>query len=160
MLTIIKIVLIPLLLGMVFRRLLGTRIETARVIAPGVAAIAIIIICSYAVAANEARIGALLASDQGITVVGLVIGLNALGYIAGWWLARLYRFDLRHRMTLSIEIGMQNAGLGVALALEHFAPETALPGALFAFWCVLTAAGASAWLRRSRNTQMPETMMQ
>lgn len=41
---------------------------------------------------------------------------------------------------------MQNAGLGVALALAHFSPATALPGALFAFWCILTAAGASSWL--------------
>jgi BASS family bile acid:Na+ symporter len=43
---------------------------------------------------------------------------------------------------------MQNAGLGVALALRHFSPETALPGALFAVWCILTAAGASSWMRR------------
>jgi len=159
MFTIIKIVLIPLLLGMVFRRLLGQRIETAKVVAPGVAAIAIIIICSFAVAANEARIASLLASEQGVTVISLVIVLNALGYLAGWWLARLYRFDLRHRLTLAIEIGMQNAGLGVALALEHFKPETALPGALFAFWCVLTAAGASAWLRRKGVQQAPQMML-
>jgi BASS family bile acid:Na+ symporter len=66
-------------------------------------------------------------------------------------LARLYGFDATHRLTLSIEIGMQNAGLGVALALKHFSPETALPGALFAFWCILTAAGASSWLRRRQS---------
>jgi BASS family bile acid:Na+ symporter len=76
--------------------------------------------------------------------------LNALGYGAGWMLARLYRFDHRHQVALAIEIGMQNAGLGVVLALEHFkaTPETALPGALFAVWCILTAAGATSWLRR------------
>ena len=48
-----------------------------------------------------------------------------------------------------IELGMQNAGMGVALALKHFPAESALPGALFAVWCILTAAIASAWLRRS-----------
>ena len=47
-----------------------------------------------------------------------------------------------------IELGMQNAGMGVALALQHFPPESALPGALFAVWCILTAAIASGWLRR------------
>ena len=62
-------------------------------------------------------------------------------------LANLFGFDAMHRLTLAIEIGMQNAGLGVALALKHFEPETALPGALFAVWCILTAAGASSWLR-------------
>ena len=71
---------------------------------------------------------------------------------AHWYLAKAYRFDRIHQLTLAIEIGMQNAGLGVALALKHFAdtPETALPGALFAVWCILTAAGASAFLRRNR----------
>ena len=43
---------------------------------------------------------------------------------------------------------MQNAGLGVALALKHFQPETALPGALFAVWCIITAAGMTRWLHR------------
>lgn len=154
MLTIIKIVLAPLLIGMVFRKLLGSRLALAKDIAPAVAAIAIIIICSYAVAKNEARIGQLLAANEGLVVVVMVILLNGLGYLAGWFLAGFYRFDQRHRLTLMIEIGMQNAGLGVVLALEHFSPETALPGALFAFWCVLTAAGASSWLRRRHDRRL------
>ena len=83
---------------------------------------------SYAVTANQPRIAT-----------------------AGWHLAKLYRFARRHQLTLAIEIGMQNAGLGVALALEHFSPQTALPGALFTPWCVLTAAGASAYLRRQKS---------
>lgn len=141
--TILLTVLIPLLLGMAVRRLLGTYLAQARQIAPAVAAIAIIIICSFAVAKNQARI----AEVAGV-VIALVILVNALGYVAGWLLARWYGFDARHRLTLAIEIGMQNAGLGVALALAHFSPITALPGALFAVWCILTAAGASAWLRR------------
>lgn len=100
-------------------------------------------ICSYAVAANQPRI-----ATVGLQVFGYVVLVNALGYVAGWYLAKLYRFDYPHQLALTIEIGMQNAGLGVALALAHFTPETALPGALFAAWCVLTAAGASAFLRR------------
>ena len=39
--------------------------------------------------------------------------------------------------------------------MKHFAPETALPGALFAFWCILTAAGASSWLRRRDTEPVP-----
>jgi BASS family bile acid:Na+ symporter len=62
-------------------------------------------------------------------------------------LARLYGFDASHRLTLAIEIGLQNADPGVARAPAHFASETALPGALFAVRCILTAAGASSCLR-------------
>jgi len=144
--TIVLVVVLPLAAGMALHQVLGRRLEMARAIAPAVAAIAIVIICSYAVAANQERIAAV-----GAWVVVMVVLVNALGYLAGWWLARLYGFNLRHRLTLAIEIGMQNAGLGVALALAHFSPATALPGALFAFWCILTAAGASAWLRRRHS---------
>jgi BASS family bile acid:Na+ symporter len=150
--TIILTVVLPLWLGMWLRRFLGDRLELARTVSPAVAAIAIVIICSYAVAANQERIAVV-----GGWVILMVILLNALGYAAGWWLARLYGFDANHRLTLAIEIGMQNAGLGVALALKHFSPEAALPGALFAFWCILTAAGASSWLRRRHGILATET---
>ena len=141
--TIMLTVVIPLVAGMSLRGYLGRYLQVARSISPAVAAVAIIIICSYAVAANQARI-----ATVGVWIIALVVLLNALGYLAGWWLGRLYGFDGQHRLTLAIEIGMQNAGLGVALALAHFSPQTALPGALFAVWCILTATGASAWLRQ------------
>jgi BASS family bile acid:Na+ symporter len=141
--TIVLTVVIPLVAGMLVHRSLGSRLGQARRVAPAIASLAIVVICSYAVAANQERI-----AQTGIWVFAMVIVVNVLGYAAGWWLACLYGFDHRHRLTLSIEIGMQNAGLGVALALAHFQPATALPGALFAVWCILSAAGASSWLRR------------
>ena len=147
--TILLIVVVPLVLGMQLHRFLkGNQLTFAKEFAPALAALAIIIICSYAVAANQSRI-----SSVGINVLGLVVVVNALGYAAGWFLAKLYKFDFRHRLALAIEIGMQNAGLGVVLALEHFkdTPETALPGALFAVWCILTAAGATGYLRRKNK---------
>jgi len=145
--TIVLTVVLPLLLGMLLRCYLGVFREQAERVAPGIAALAIIIICSYAVAVNQARI-----ADTPLLVVGLVILLNALGYAFGWLAAGLFRFDIAHRITLSIEIGMQNAGLGVALALKHFQPETALPGALFAVWCILTAAGMTRMLRSRQKS--------
>lgn len=146
--TIIFVVVLPLTAGMFLRRYLGRHLETAKEIAPAIASLAIIIICSYAVAANQARI-----EQMGIKILLLVIALNAIGYLSGWLLAKMYRFDQQHQLTLAIEIGMQNAGMGVVLALAHFkdTPETALPGALFAVWCILTAAGATSYLRWKRN---------
>ncbi len=140
--TILLTVLLPLLLGLLLRRFVGSHIALARETAPAVAALAIIIICSYAVAANASRI-----ATVGSQLFMLVVLVNACGYLIGWFLARLYGFDARHQLALSIEIGMQNAGLGVALALKHFSPEVALPGALFAVWCIVTAAGASAYFK-------------
>lgn len=143
--TILFIVLLPLLLGIGLQKIIGKHLDWARNAAPALAALAIVIICGYAVASNQERI-----STVGWKVFLMVVLLNALGFGSGWFLGRWYGFDFRHRMTLSIEIGMQNAGLGVALALKHFGPETALPGALFAGWCVLTSAGASSYFH-SKN---------
>jgi len=44
------------------------------------------------------------------------------------------------KRTLAIEIGMQNAGLGTALALEHFGEKAAMPAAVFVFICIITAS--------------------
>ncbi len=141
------LLILPLLAGLVPRNSAGRALAWSREIAPAIAAIAIIVICAFAVAKNQAQI-----QQVGALVFALVVLLNILGYLAGWFLARLYRFDRTHRITLAIEIGMQNAGMGVALALDQFAeqPEVALPGALFAVWCILTAAGVSTYLRRKQ----------
>lgn len=147
-LTIIKTVLLPLILGLVIQPRLGNYLKLARGFSPGVAAIAIIIICSYAVAANQSRI-----SDMAAPVMVGVVIVNLLGYLIGWYLAKIYGFAYLYRITLMIELGMQNAGMGVALALAHFPEESALPGALFAVWCIITAAIASAWLRRRISVQ-------
>lgn len=147
--TILLTTVLPLALGLGLRRLLQRRqgsLRLAERLAPAVATVAIVLICSYAVAANHARL-----ADVGATLLGVVVLVNALGYLLGWQAARRFGFDARHRLTLAIEIGMQNAGLGVVLALKHFEPEAALPGAVFAVWCILTSAGAAAYLRRSKG---------
>jgi BASS family bile acid:Na+ symporter len=144
--TIILTVLLPLLVGMAVRRILRTRTSLAVAWAPPVSTLAIVLICSYAVAVNQERIAQL-----GVQLFLLVVLVNALGYAAGWVLGGLYRFDYPRRIALTIEIGMQNAGMGVVLALAHFTPDTALPGALFAVWCILTAAAATSVLRYRRR---------
>lgn len=147
-LCVVFLVGLPLLGSILPRHATSSVFGWAAEIAPAIASLSIIIICAYAVAQNQAQI-----AQVGTLVFALVILLNLLGYAAGWFLARLYRFDRAHQLTLAIEIGMQNAGMGVALALAHFRdmPEVALPGALFAVWCIITAAGASSYLRRTAH---------
>jgi len=138
--TILLTVALPLAAGMLIHHRFPQHQKHYERIAPDLAAIAIIIICSYAVAANQERI-----AQTPWIVFLLVVLLNAGGYLAGWLIGKAFGFDRRYQITLAVEIGMQNAGLGVALALKHFEAETALPGALFAVWCILTTAGLSSW---------------
>jgi len=146
--TILLTVLLPLICGMLTRKALGNNAKPLIAFAPTMASLAIIIICAYAVAANHDRLNSI---TPALFIV--IISVNALGYLFGWSVAKFSQFNASYRLTLAIEIGMQNAGLGVALALKHFSPETALPGALFAVWCILTGAGASSWLRRKHSVE-------
>lgn len=150
--TIAKTVLLPLFAGMLLKRLFSKGLAQAEAVAPAVATLAIVIICSYAVAANHERLASI-----GPSVFLFVVLLNALGYLFGWTAAKRFGFDRRRQVTLAIEIGMQNAGLGVVLASEHFTPETALPGALFAVWCVLTSAGAASYFRQRQRSEAAVT---
>ena len=65
----------------------------------------------------------------GALVFLVVILHNCLGYVFGYLLARIFRMSLPKRKTLAIEIGMQNSGLGVALAMKFFDPASAVPSA-------------------------------
>ncbi len=143
--TIFMIVVLPLFVAMLIKPKLKTWHKQIENAAPALASIAIIIICSYAVAANQERTSQLTA-----WVAILVIMVNALGYVFGYIVATLFHFQASYKITLVIEIGMQNAGLGVALALAHFEPQTALPAALFAVWCIVTTAALTAVLRRKK----------
>jgi BASS family bile acid:Na+ symporter len=149
--TISLIVVLPLFLAMLLKPKLHAYHTQIEHVAPALASIAIIIICSYAVAANQERIAQLSS-----WIVVMVVLVNALGYVLGWTVATLCSFKATYRVTLMIEIGMQNAGLGVALALQHFEPQTALPGALFAVWCIITTAALTKILRKNMTNKYGE----
>lgn len=61
---------------------------------------------------------------------------NSLGYLLGWAAGRLARFNSAKKRTLSIEVGMQNAGLATVLAGTFFAaqPLAVLPCAISCAW--------------------------
>jgi predicted Na+-dependent transporter len=45
---------------------------------------------------------------------------------------------------------MQNAGLGVALAQEHFNEKVTMPAAVFVFICIITASvAAEVWQKQA-----------
>ncbi|ADC89032.1 Bile acid:sodium symporter [Thermocrinis albus DSM 14484] len=56
---------------------------------------------------------------------------NLMGLALGFFIGKLTGLDRYMARTLSIEVGTQNSGLAVALALSNFSPSSALPGAVF-----------------------------
>ncbi|MBQ9230307.1 MAG: bile acid:sodium symporter family protein [Prevotella sp.] len=61
---------------------------------------------------------------------------NTLGYLFGWTSGRLAGFNTAKKRTISIEVGMQNAGLATVLAGTFFAaqPLAVLPCAISCAW--------------------------
>jgi len=108
---------------------------------PAISATFIVFVCSLVVALNRDRLHDL----TGIVLVAVLV-LNLGGMLAGYGVGALFRMDVSRRRTLAIEIGMQNAGLGAVLALEHFGPGATVPTAAFVFVCIITASiMASIW---------------
>ena len=59
---------------------------------------------------------------------------NGLGYATGYFITKMMRFSEKNARTIAIEVGMQNSGLGLALANQFFNASAALPSALFSIW--------------------------
>ena len=67
---------------------------------------------------------------------------NTLGYVLGYASGVLARFNDSKRRTISIEVGMQNAGLATVLAGKHFPtmPEAAIASAVSCVWHSISGA--------------------
>src|SRR5690625_6432601 len=58
--------------------------------------------------------------SAGALVLLAVVLHNGLGYLLGFWFARVLRQPVRAARTTSIEVGMQNSGLAATLAASAF----------------------------------------
>lgn len=142
--SVLKIVVIPVLLGAVINTLLGDRLQRWLPFFPLLSVVAIILIIAIIVALNQPRLAAI-----GYAITIAVILHNLIGLLAGYWIPRLLGKDAITCRTLAIEVGMQNSGLSVALAIKYFSSMAALPGALFSIWHNISGSLlASFWRRR------------
>ncbi len=128
-LSIVKIVVIPIVLGIVINSLFRRAVRKAVVCLPLISVIAIVSIVCAVVAVSHAKL-----AETGVLIFVVVILHNCLGYLFGYLLGKAFGLSLHKKKTLSIEIGMQNSGLGVALAMAHFSPVSAVPSAIFSVW--------------------------
>ncbi|WP_460165860.1 bile acid:sodium symporter family protein [Thermostilla marina] len=76
------------------------------------------------------------------TLAAALLTLNGAGYLAGFLAGGVMRLDQGMRRALTLEVGMQNAGLGTTLALGLFPdqPQVAIPCALYTFGCMFTGS--------------------
>ncbi|MFQ5802804.1 MAG: bile acid:sodium symporter family protein [Candidatus Methylomirabilales bacterium] len=146
--TVTQIVLIPVILGTVIRRFWTPGPWILEGVLPIFSIGVIAWIVGVIVALEHDRIG-----SAGVVLMA-VIAHNAIGLLLGYLGARQANISETRRRTMSIEVGMQNSGLAVALAVAHFGPVAAVPGALFSVWHNVTGPLlAAVWRRRQPGVE-------
>lgn len=141
--SIFQVVLLPVGLGVLVNSLAHRWLVRVQPIFPVVSVAAIVAIIAIVVALNHDNLALM-----GWTVALAVVLHNTIGLAAGYAAGRLVIRDERTARTLAIEVGMQNSGLAVALAVKYFSATAALPGALFSIWHNLSGSLLAAWWSR------------
>lgn len=142
--TVAKIVLFPVVLGVIIR----TRWNPGKRLLNGVLPLFSMFVIAWIVGVIAGLNHTQLAS-LALPVLAVVALLNGAGLLLGYLGARHAHQPTARCRTVSIEVGMQNSGLAVALAVAHFSPLTALPGALFSLWHNITGPFlATLWRHR------------
>lgn len=138
--SIVQIVLIPIVLGIVIRIVFTKQVDKSVKALPLVSVVGIVAVAAAVVALNTEEI-----ATTGLLIFSVVILHNLFGLLFGYVLAKLLRFDFTDQKAISIEVGMQNSGLGAALAVAHFSPIAAVPSALFSVWHNISGPLLATW---------------
>lgn len=124
--TVFWIVVFPLIDGLVLRRLFRNFLQPVLNVFPSVSILTISAVIACVVGLNRETI-----LGWPVAIMAAVFCHNLSGFALGWSAGRMLSDQRRDAVAMSVEVGMQNSGLGVALAYGFFTAKAALPGALF-----------------------------
>jgi len=147
------IVLVPVVAGTLLNRLFPRAAERVNAVLPLVAIVLVILIVGGIVGGAKAQI----MEHAGVLLLATFL-LHAMGFALGYALARVMGLGEIEARTISIEVGMQNSGLGSGLAktpafAAQFASVTQaalapVPAAISAVWHVVIGSVLAGWWRR------------
>ena len=143
MISIIKIVILPIALGLIFNHFFHGKAKwldkTMPIISMGGIAL-IIMIITAAGRDDLLTIGILL-------IIAAIIH-NLMGYLLGYWGCRLLKMKEQDCRTIALEVGMQNGGLASGIALEMGKISTVgLAPAIFGPWMNISGSSLATWWR-------------
>ena len=121
-----KVVLLPVFIGLFVSKYFQSFTNKIIVYSPSIAVIFIVLIVASIIGEGKEII-----LNSGINLLISIMILHLLGFIIGYAISFIFLRDKKLSKTISIEIGMQNSGLGVVLAKENYVnPSTAIPSAI------------------------------
>lgn len=141
--SVLWVVLCPLIIGVIWNRYFPYSASKMSSFSPIFSVLFILLIVGFVLSANKALI-----LEYWMVLAGSVFFLHTLGFLLGYFISRFLRCQEAESRAISIEVGMQNSGLGMALTSKHFShfPLAPTPCALSAvFHCIMGSALAYFW---------------
>jgi BASS family bile acid:Na+ symporter len=141
----LQVVVLPVAAGVAINRFLPRVVRAVLPVAPLVSVITIALVCASIIGQNAAAV-----LGSGPQLLLAVVLLHTIGFGVGYCFARLLGYDRIVARTISIEVGMQNSGLGVVLAQKHFPAEplAAVPCAISSVVHSVIGSLLAGWWRR------------
>jgi BASS family bile acid:Na+ symporter len=133
--SIMETVIAPIAIGFLLNHILGEKgwFKELQKIMPGIAVLGLACVVGGVVSSQGANF-----ISSGIVIFAVAVVHNGLGYLLGYSVGKLTGMNTAKRRTISIEVGMQNAGLATNLATTsaQFAstPESAVICAVSCVW--------------------------
>ncbi|MEX2572918.1 MAG: bile acid:sodium symporter family protein [Balneolaceae bacterium] len=143
MISILKMIILPVIAGLVFNRLFRGRVKWLHDLMPVVAMAANVVIIAVIVAAGR----------DSLLSIGLLLLIaaaihNAAGYFLGYWGCRLFRMNKMDSRTIAFEVGMQNGGMAAGIASDMGRAATmGLFPAVFGTWMDISGSILANWWR-------------
>lgn len=145
-------VVLPVMTGHMLSLLVATFQKMIQRYGSTFANLSILWIIATVISINEERLKQVF-----LSLAAALLVINLLGYLGGYLAGAAIQLDEAKRRALTLEVGMQNAGLGAVLASQLFPGKEliALPPALYMFGCMLTGTIlAQIWSRRRERNEI------
>ncbi len=141
---IVKIVIVPIILGVSLRMAAAKYVVAIQPLIPAISVLLIVLTIGVVVALNGDKI-----SSVAFIALLAVIMHNLLGLGLGYGVSRTLGVSEIKARAIAFEVGVENSGLAVALALAHLDPIAAIPGAIFSVWHNLSGSAlATYWVKK------------
>ncbi|MBE7413566.1 MAG: bile acid:sodium symporter family protein [Leptospiraceae bacterium] len=146
----IQVVVFPVFLGVLLNKILPFFTKKIRSIFVVLAVACIVLIVASVIGSSRKAI-----LSSGWKLVVSVFLLHFLGFLLGYIFSKIFTKNEIVSRTVSIEVGMQNSGLGVVLAKNNFSdPLVAVPSAISSlFHSLIASVLASYWQKKEKNRE-------
>lgn len=144
MISILKMIILPIAAGLLVNHLFKGRKQLLDRLLPYLSMSAILLFVTIVVAHYRDKLLVV-----GPALIGAAIIHNFIGYILGYWSARLAGLSERDCRTLSIEVGLKNGGMGMGLAMNALnSPDASLAPVVFGKWMNISGSALANYWRQ------------